>query len=277
MKRDSRHTLLFILADPVIKEHCLSLKKCHINYNIEFLNNEEFHFKDFYAGNTFVLCDKDDSIEKAVKSGLPVIAVSHPFNREESLFGTPYMILLDKENCPEELLTPGYLEKVFCRHYHIPLVIGESSRFLLRELSMDNLEDLLRLDLENISDEDALFFPREYLTSRHRLLHCESFLKDYISCQYAFFEIGFYGIIDKKSDDFLGFAGFNTPGDHSAEIGYVLKKKFRRQGIGTEILPVLLNYFRTLYPALPIRVSMKKDNIASRKLAEKYGLHCDIH
>ena len=68
MKRDSRHTLLFILADPVIKEHCLSLKKCHINYNIEFLNNEEFHFKDFYAGNTFVLCDKDDSIEKAVKS-----------------------------------------------------------------------------------------------------------------------------------------------------------------------------------------------------------------
>ena len=277
MKSDSRHTLLFILADPVIKEQCLSLKNCHNNYNIEFLNNEEFHFKDFYSGNTFVLCDTDDSIEKALKSGLPVIAVSHPFNREESLFGTPHMILLEKDSRPEDLLTPAYLKRVYCRHNHLPMIIGESSRFILRELSMEDLEDILGLDLENISDDDALFFPGEYLNSRHRLLHCESFLKNYISCQYAFFEVGFYGIFDKKNGCFLGLAGFNTPEDHSAEIGYVLKKKYRRQGIGTEILPVLFKYFRTLYPSLSIRVSMKKDNIASRKLAEKYGLQCDIH
>ena len=277
MKSKSIYTLLFVLDSPEIKEHCLSTIKYHNNYNIEFLNNEELHFKDFYPEKTFFLCDRDDTIEKAAGSGLPVIAVSHPFNRKESLFGTPFMILLDKDSRPEDLLTPCYLEKIYCRHNHLPLIIGQTSRFILRELTLDDLENILLLDFENISDDDALFFPREYLTSRHRMMHCETFLKNYVSSQYAFFDLGFYGIMDKKNNVFIGLAGFNTPEDHSAEIGYVLKKKYRRQGIGTEVLPVLLAYFRTLYPSLPIRVAMKKDNIASRKLAEKYGLHCDIH
>ena len=277
MKSISVYTLLFILDSSDIKEYCLSLIKYYNNYNIEFLNNEELHFKDFYPGKTFIFCDRDEAIEKAAGIGLPVIALSHPFNKKESLFGTSFMILLDQDSRAEELLTPSYLEKVYCRYNHLPLIIGQSSRFLLRELTQEDLEDLLALDYENIFDDDALFFPRKYLTSRHHMMHCETFLKNYVSCQYAYFDIGFYGIIDKKNDSFIGFAGFNTPEDYFAEIGYVLKKEYQRQGIGTEVLPVVLAYFRTLYPSLPVRAAMKKDNIASRKLAEKVGLHCDLH
>ncbi len=276
MKNIPRYTLLFYTAFPKEKAVGLSLKKYYYNYNIEFHNNEDLHFKDFYSRRTFIFCDRDALIKKASQCGLPVIAVSHPFNKGESLFGTPYMIRLEEEDLPADLISPDFLEEIYCRYYRLPLQVGQSPNYILRELSMADLNDLIELDTDNLKNSDALFFPPEYMTSRLREIHCETFLKAYISNQYSLFNLGFYAVIDKKTRSFLGLVGFNTPEDDYIEIGYSLKKDYRRQGIGTEVLPVLLDYLSKLYPNLPIRVSLKKENTASRKLAEKFGIQCLI-
>ena len=273
----SGYTLLFSMAFPGAEELGRSLKKYYNNYNIEFLNIEDLHFKDFYPEKSFIFCDRDSSLKKARQTGMPVIAVSHSCNREESLFGSPFMIVLEEAASAVDILTPMYLEKVYCRHHLLPLQIARTPRLILRELTMSDLNDVISLDLENISDSDALFFPPEYLSSRFRDLHCETFLKNYIRNQYRFFDIGFYGVFEKEHGQFAGLVGFNTPEDRYIEIGYSLKEKFRRRGIGTEALSALLGYFRTYYPSLDVIVTMKEPNTASRKLAEKFGIRCIIH
>lgn len=55
------------------------------------------------------------------------------------------------------------------------------------------------------------------------------------------------------------------------EIGYILKESFWGQGYGTQICKQLLALADTLYPNVDVIGIIDPDNIASKKLLEKYG------
>lgn len=89
----------------------------YFNYTINFIISKEFPALTDFPDFSLILCDLDKNIELAKKHNLPVIAFSHKNNRQESLMGTPWLIL-DTDG-----LSPFFLNEVYCRHYKKPLTI----------------------------------------------------------------------------------------------------------------------------------------------------------
>lgn len=145
-----------------------------------------------------VISDTDRGIRSWIHRGYPVIAWSHEKNPGEDLTKTPWLIL------SLTALSGDYLEEVWHRFHKIPLEIVRTDRCYLRELSMEDLPDLLSLDAEQEPDSPGLFF-------KGRLESKEQYLSAYIRTQYPFYGYGLYGAYHKDTDEFLGIAGFYLP------------------------------------------------------------------
>ena len=171
----------------------------YFNYTINFIISKEFPALTDFPDFSLILCDLDKNIKLAKKHNLPVIAFSHKNNRQESLMGTPWLIL-DTDG-----LSPFFLNEVYCRHYKKPLTITTTNRCIIRELTTRQLPELLQLQEENKNNPSGCFFPQNCTT----YAEAEEFLQNYIKNQYAFYGYGIYGIFNKENETFLGIAGFS--------------------------------------------------------------------
>ena len=285
----------------------------YFNYTINFIISKEFPTLTDFPDFSLVLCDLDKNIEFAKKHNLPVIALSHKKNPQESLMSTPWLIL------DTNALSPFFLEEVYCRYHHLPLTITSTDRCLIKELTMEQLPGLLLLQEENKNNPSGCFFPKNFLTTSQ----AEEFLLNYIKNQYAFYGYGIYGIFKKETKTFLGIAGFspienirdqnksnasdildimteennrkpssvslsaksysvyeedyNTYDDCYAEIGYSILKEFQRQGIASEVLPPLLHFGKEYLGFTEIITRIERDNIPSIRLAKKNKIRIIEH
>jgi [ribosomal protein S5]-alanine N-acetyltransferase len=84
-----------------------------------------------------------------------------------------------------------------------------------------------------------------------------------------------WGITIKSEDRVIGTCGFhNWSKEHyKAEIGYELTPEYWRQGIMTEVLKELVQYGFKVLELNRIEAFIDPDNISSKKLLEKVGLH----
>ena len=178
-----------------------------------------------------ILTDSDEGIARHKAENVPVIAWSHAYNSKESLMGTPWMIL------DLQALSGDYLEEVYHRFHGIAMRILETDRCYLKELGMEDFENLLALDQEQDEKSRGRFFPIEWtqteeslrnsaypsslsdknpgLSVRNVATHADSLrrLKDYLfqylQNQYPFYGYGIYGAYALGDDCFLGIAGFS--------------------------------------------------------------------
>lgn len=248
------------------------------NYTIKFVISKDFPAKNAFPDFSVIICDRDEGISAAAKTGLPVIAFSHNENPNESLLGTPWLIL------DADALTPDFLEEVYCRHYGLPLTVCETDRCIVRELTAPELAPLLVLQKENAGNPAGCFFPENCPSP-------ERFLKFYIENQYPFYGYGIYGIFVKNTGEFMGIAGFSENGaggrdiqcgagsrdsqdgqDDCMDVGYSLLKKWQGQKVASEVLPALLAYGRSHYSFTKFTARIRQENRASIRLAEKNGL-----
>ena len=130
----------------------------YFNYTINFIISKEFPALTDFPDFSLILCDLDKNIELAKKHNLPVIAFSHKNNRQESLMGTPWLILAT------DALSPFFLNEVYCRHYKKPLTITTTNRCIIRELTTRQLPELLQLQEENKNNPSGCFFPQNCTT-----------------------------------------------------------------------------------------------------------------
>lgn len=84
--------------------------------------------------------------------------------------------------------------------------------------------------------------------------------------------LGFFKVYDDE-DNFLGDCKlvYNKHIENSLEIGYMLKKEFWRKSFGTMVCEHLLSESRNKFPDLKVMAVIDPDNIASRKLLEKFN------
>ena len=59
--------------------------------------------------------------------------------------------------------------------------------------------------------------------------------------------------------------------EETLELGYDVVKELRGEGIGTKMVPALIELAHDHFPAREIIVRIQKDNIASQRVAEKSG------
>ena len=85
-------------------------------------------------------------------------------------------------------------------------------------------------------------------------------------------KLGYFKVYDEK-DALLGDCKivYNNHLENSLEIGYIIKKEFWKKGIGSMICNELISSAENNFPTHEIIAVIDPDNIASRKLLEKFN------
>lgn len=132
-----------------------------------------------------------------------------------------------------------FLDRIMKRAQGLPWITVVTRRCYLREITLDDLDDLYALYAgDGITDyiEPLYDRPRE-----------EQYTRDYIRCMYRFYGYGMWLVYDRKSGALIGRAGFSHQdlGEEIVlEMGYIIGAPYQRQGYATEVCEKLLVFAR---------------------------------
>ena len=147
----------------------------------------------------------------------------------------------------------------------------ETERILLRELELTDIEAMFELD----SDPDV----HKYLGNKpiYSLAEAEAQIK-FIRQQYVEFGIGRWAIIDKATNQFVGWGGLKFRTDvvnnHSNyyDVGYRLIQKFWGKGYATESAKASIKYAFEVLGTPAVYAMALCDNKGSINALQKSGL-----
>ena len=148
-------------------------------------------------------------------------------------------------------------------------VFAETDRFLLREIIESDYKDLFELD----SDPEV----HKYLGNNPQkdIKEAKKVIK-HIRRQYEEFGIGRWAIIDKATNDFIGWTGLKYERDIRPnpyyDLGYRIKKKHWGKGIAQETALESLNYGFTKLKLPEICAAAHIDNSPSNAVLQKVGM-----
>jgi len=143
-----------------------------------------------------------------------------------------------------------YLEKVACRHLHIPVCIGKVDDIKIRELCLDDFDSLSKF----------CEFPFKNIEG----------LREYIDFHYDFYGYGLYVFENEK--EVMGLAGFYNE-DNRCFLSYMIDKKYRRRGYTFKVCKYLLKYIKKKNEVRDVYTRIDISNTASIKLADKLGVN----
>lgn len=147
----------------------------------------------------------------------------------------------------------------------------ETNRIILRAIEESDIQGIFELD----SDSEV----HRYLGKKpiKSLQEAKAIIK-YIRKQYEENGIGRWAVIDKMTNEFMGWSGLKYEKEvrkemHYYDLGYRLKKKFWGKGIATETALASLNYGFQVMSLHEIYAGAHIENIASNKVLQKVGLN----
>jgi RimJ/RimL family protein N-acetyltransferase len=156
-------------------------------------------------------------------------------------------------------------ERIYRRLYHLPWIIEETPRLYLREMTLQDLPALYAC-----YDEVAKRYLPPLSEDREEE---KKILAAYIEKVYGLAGYGYWAVIEKKTLELVGRAGFGVPGSASApaEIGYLIRKDRRGQGYAREAVQAALSYERRVLQFPGVAAKTAKDNLPSRRLLLSLG------
>ena len=179
-----------------------------------------------------------------------------------------------------EAVTPRRITDAARRKIGLPLLIGETERLFLRELSEEDLPAIRGLKLW---ETDA-----KLLGASAGQLCDAVFLHSYVRNQYPLFGFGIWGVFVKNSPDvtggapgneagtLAGLAGFGMPEEETdtdtegiPEIGYYIAPSFRRKGYAEEACRLCLLYAGEELGLEEVLLRVRAENRASLMLGKK--------
>ena len=132
-----------------------------------------------------------------------------------------------------------YLQTVYCRCKGIPRLITQTDRLLIKEISLNDMDDLTEIFESN---EKTDFFEPFY-NSREE---AEEYLSAYINNVYRFYDYGIWGVYLQETGKMIGIAGFTPrPGTEDKpvlELGYAVVKSYQGQGYAKEACKAVIDY-----------------------------------
>ncbi|MCR4589334.1 MAG: GNAT family N-acetyltransferase [Lachnospiraceae bacterium] len=185
-----------------------------------------------------------------------------------SVLGSSASSVLSEAQCIIEgfdEITPDFLEKMYQRKNGIPWTIVETPRTIIRELSLDDIDDLFSLYED---PEIQRFIPPLLPTKEEET----EFQKAYIEKMYGFFGYGFWNITDREKGTLIGRAGIsNREGFDIPELGYLLDRAHREKGIAEEVCRAIIKYAHEILGIDELNLFLQKQNLPSIRLAGKLG------
>lgn len=147
------------------------------------------------------------------------------------------------------------------------MTILKTDRLLLNEITIDDAPSILALMndkdwINNIGDRG--------MTS---IVDAEEYIKTKFITTYKESNLGFYGMILKDSNEFIGIAGLiDREGIDHVDIGYGLLPDFRGKGFAFEATKAVYDYGYSELKLGKIVAIVNPDNSLSIRLLNKLGL-----
>lgn len=96
----------------------------------------------------------------------------------------------------------------------------------------------------------------------------------YINNMYNFYGYGIWAVVRKEDDIIIGRAGLSNrevDGENKLELGYIIDEQYQNQGYAYEACKAICDFVKEKLFENEIVCFIRKENIASIKLAEKLG------
>lgn len=179
--------------------------------------------------------------------------------------------------CPNtDMWTEGFEEidlefliHVYERHHGLPWTILTTERCVVREFSMDYLDDLFELYAgEGMTDYIEPLYPYEQE---------KEYQEAYIRNMYGFYGYGMWIVCDKENGKMIGRAGLEHREelDGEMELGYAIGVPYQRQGYATEVCEAILKYAYKELEQTSLCCLIGEGNRISEHLAQKLGFALD--
>lgn len=210
-----------------------------------------------------VISDSQEVCDWCVEHNIAIIAYLEEENKQGDFFKVKYAIE-DFEG-----IDYCYLNRIYQRYHGIPWHILETERCIVREISVEDVDDLYLI----YSDSSITLFLEKLFREKEKE---EEYIANYIEYIYHFFEYGMWVIEEKRERKLIGRAGIEwKKGGEKLELGYVIAKPYQEKGIAYEVCSAIITYVRENVTSQPIYLQTEAANTASVKLAEKLGFHLE--
>lgn len=165
-----------------------------------------------------------------------------------------------------EGITSSYARMVYARFYHEPLVIAETEHLLIREMTMQDLDQLYEV-YDTLTDCPFV----EPLYEREEE---EAFSADYIHNMYGFYGYGLWVLLSKEENRVIGRAGIENrelDGQQIQELGYLMGTPWQGKHLTLEACKAILTYAFDQLELEELFLCCEHNNKPSIALAQKLG------
>lgn len=150
-------------------------------------------------------------------------------------------------------------------------VIAQTERLILRQLEVDNLDDIYRIyhSGENYRFIEPMDEDRDVERAK---------LESYIFYMYGFYGFGLYAVCLKDSGKMIGRCGVwmtELDGEPEMEIGYVIEADSQGYGYALESIKAVVAFASEETDVDRLIAKVHKSNIPSARLAVKAGFVLD--
>lgn len=159
-----------------------------------------------------------------------------------------------------------YLKEAYCRMNQIPLVIGENEQILIREMIPEDAAQLHSL----YEEDEELYYIENLNAFGQTPEETAEYIRSDYSRRYAIWGYGMWNILAKETGEIIGRVGFqDTEDENTVELGYLVKKRWRRRGIAFGACELSMEYMKIKYPNLRIRCEINEKNLPAIALAKR--------
>lgn len=150
-------------------------------------------------------------------------------------------------------------------------IFAETERCILREILPEDLEGMYDLDSD---PEVHTYLGNTPLTDKAQAAD----MIDFIRQQYIDNGIGRWAVVDKRTNEFMGWTGLKYIKDeinhhiNFYDIGYRFRKKYWGKGIATETAQASLKYAFNTLDINEVYALADVNNAGSNKVLKKIGL-----
>ena len=209
---------------------------------------------DMGEGRTIIINDKD-MLRSDGTWEVPDIGLGEGYRGKASY------VVYDEVDIDDDLL------KLVCaRKYNEPLVITETERFIVREMTVGDLPHLYEL-YATLSD-------CPYVEPLYEYEEEKAFTIKYIENMYGFFGYGLWLVFDKKTGELVARAGIENrsiDGQNCQELGYLVRKSWQGKHVAWEVMNRIIDIAKERFGLEELNICTMKTNIPSIKLALKLG------
>lgn len=229
--------------------------------HIEVIHKEHDISSITKTPNTLYLTESEDIASQLLQEGFPIAGVLTKENENCAFEGISYLF----EDIDYNDLSLDLFEPTYRRLNHIPWNILETDRLLIRETTVEDVQDFVAL----YSDPEITEY-MEDLFPYHE--ECE-YQRNYIEKIYSMYDIGIWTIEETSTNNVIGRIGIEyTEETGVVDFGFMLGKKYHHQGFATEAGIAVIDYARQIEGIQTIRSRVNIHNKSSRILCKRLGM-----